>query len=404
MNRKIGTVDPLAVALAGFVIGMVVAAVVVWLLLYSRLRAQREQWETRSPVSEQTLQVIDSLRQPAFILGAHDEVLRASPAARSTGLVRGTRVTLPDLLDAIRASRREDQPRSFDRTARKEHGSPARALNAQLTPLGAGLVLVVADDYSVLTRVDETRRDFVANVSHELKTPVGALQVLAEAIGAAPDDPDAVAHFADRIQQESQRLGELIAQIIELSRLQSDDPLVHPGHVDLDVVIALAVDHCSDLARGRGVSISVTGERGLRVLGNRDQLISALTNLISNAIAYSDRKARVAVSTQRVSELNDEFIDIRVADNGIGIPAAEIDRIFERFYRADYARSRSSGGTGLGLAIVKHVVAAHGGSVQVWSKVGQGSTFTVRLPALLEATEQPGQASTGPGRTREDTP
>jgi two-component system, OmpR family, sensor histidine kinase SenX3 len=220
------------------------------------------------------------------------------------------------------------------------------------------------------------RRDFVANVSHELKTPVGAIRLLAEAVCDAADDPVAVRRFAGRMLTESDRLSRLVQQIIELSRLQDDDPLDAPVVVSVDEVVAGAVDASAIDANDRRIKIVSSGAHDLKVLGNEEQIRAAVANLVANAVAYSGDDSTVLVSTKSESGM----VEISVVDQGIGIPSGELDRIFERFYRVDPARHRSTGGTGLGLSIVKHVAATHGGEIRVWSVEGQGSTFTLTLP------------------------
>jgi two-component system sensor histidine kinase SenX3 len=256
----------------------------------------------------------------------------------------------------------------------------------------------------------------VANVSHELKTPVGALNLLAEAVGEAADDPEAVVRFAGRMQTESARLSQLVKQIIELSRLQGDDPLEQPAVVDVDTVVDRAIDQSTIDAASRRIEVVHNGQRGLKILGNLDEVALALANLVSNAVAYSPDDSRVVVAAKQ----DETRVDLTVSDQGIGIPATEIDRIFERFYRVDPARHRSTGGTGLGLSIVKHVAASHGGDIRVWSVEGQGSTFTLSLPRAMtsgHATDAPPagpdrsagtDAPTGPdsptGRTHQEAP
>jgi len=256
--------------------------------------------------------------------------------------------------------------------------------SSRVAPLDEGLVLILAEDRTAARRIEETRRDFVANVSHELKTPIGAISLLAEAVEDAADDPPAVRKFAGRMGVESSRLIALVAQIIDLSRLQADDPLAAPEDVDIDAVLADAVDRCRVDAERHQVSLAVAGTRGCRVLGSARQLGVAVSNLVENALIYSDPGARVVVAARLQAMSDDDYVEITVSDNGIGIAAADLQRIFERFYRVDYARSRANGGTGLGLSIVKHIAATHGGEVSVWSKPHQGSTFTIRLPAHLQ--------------------
>jgi two-component system, OmpR family, sensor histidine kinase SenX3 len=213
-------------------------------------------------------------------------------------------------------------------------------------------------------------------VSHELKTPVGAIRLLSDAVIDAADDPEAVQRFAGRMHTESERLARLVQQIIELSRLQGDDPLDEPVAVEVDKILARAIDESLTDAGVREISLVQKGTHGLMLLGNSEQVAVAVSNLVANAVAYSPEGSTVVVGATG----HDLSVDISVTDQGIGIPASEIDRIFERFYRVDPARHRSTGGTGLGLSIVKHVAASHGGEVRVWSVEGQGSTFTLTLP------------------------
>ena len=255
-------------------------------------------------------------------------------------------------------------------------GGQQRHVTARVAPLGSRLVLALVEDRTRERRVEAIRRDFVANVSHELKTPVGAIRLLAEAVHDASDDPEAVERFAGRMLKESDRLSKLVQQIIELSRLQGDDPLEMPELVSVDEILSTAIDTSAIDAQAKGISVVSAGESGLEVRGNHEQIAVAVGNLVANAVAYSTPRSSVMVS----AKANGPNVDISVTDQGIGIPANEIERIFERFYRVDPARHRSTGGTGLGLSIVKHVAATHGGEVRVWSVEGQGSTFTLTLP------------------------
>ena len=242
-----------------------------------------------------------------------------------------------------------------------------------------------SSDVTEARRAEAVRRDFVANVGHELKTPVGALALLAEAIEQAADDPEAVQRFAGRIAHEADRLGRLVREVIDLSRLQGGEPLPELVPVDLDVVIAEAVDRTRTAARAKGLDIAVGGETGLVVRGVESQLATAVTNLLANAVAYSAGENRIAVAARSRSG----FAEIAVTDSGIGIPRSDRHRVFERFYRVDQSRASSTGGTGLGLAIVKHVASNHGGSVSVWSEEGLGSTFTLRIPLVAGVRPDP---------------
>jgi two-component system sensor histidine kinase SenX3 len=214
-------------------------------------------------------------------------------------------------------------------------------------------------------------------VSHELKTPVGALSLLAEAVLAAADDKKQVEHFAEKMQAEATRLGNLIQDVIDLSRLQSDDPMNRAELLETEFLINRAVEEVKTLAGGLGVEIIRGEPEASVILGDRGQLLTALRNLLTNAISYSAENTRVSVTAREI----DGIVEISVKDAGLGIPSHDLDRIFERFYRVDPARSRGTGGTGLGLAIVKHVCQNHGGEVTVWSEIGTGSTFTLRIPS-----------------------
>jgi len=323
------------------------------------------------------------LSSSGVVVGPHDEVLEATATARTLGLVRGSRIAVPELLQLVRSVRREGDGRTADLQISRGVRVASTYLTARVAPLDESLILILADDQTAVRRIEQTRRDFVANISHELKTPIGAISLLAEAVEDAADDPAAVRKFASRMGIESERLTDLVVQIIELSRLQADDPLVHPEVVDIDEVLTDAVERRRMDAERKRITLTVAGVAGTRVLGSARQLGVAVGNLVENAMVYSDPGARVVVAAHVQARSDDDYVEITVSDNGIGIPAAELGRIFERFYRVDYARSRSNGGTGLGLAIVKHIAAIHGGDVSVWSQVGRGSTFTIKIPAHL---------------------
>lgn len=237
--------------------------------------------------------------------------------------------------------------------------------------------LVYADDQSEQARMEATRRDFVANVSHELKTPVGAMGVLAEALLESADDPEIVRHFGSKVLLESNRLANMVGELIELSRLQGAEPLPDLDEVDVDAVVAEAISRNKVAADNAGIQVVTDQPGGLRVLGDPTLLATAMANLIANAIAYSPEHSTVSVSRTR----RGDAVEIAVTDRGIGIAREDQERVFERFFRVDQARSRATGGTGLGLAIVKHVAANHNGSIRLWSQPGTGSTFTLSIPA-----------------------
>lgn len=334
-------------------------------------------------------EVLSVLSSSAVVVGPHDEVLEATATARTLGLVRGSRIAVPELLQLVRSVRREGDGRTVDLQLSRGVRVASTYLTARVALLDESLILILADDQTAVRRIEQTRRDFVANISHELKTPIGAISLLAEAVEDAADDPAAVRKFASRMGIESARLTDLVVQIIELSRLQADDPLVHPEIVDIDEVLTDAVERWRMDAERKRITLTVAGVPGTRVLGSARQIGVAVGNLVENAMVYSDPGARVVVAAHVQARGDDDYVEITVSDNGIGIPAAELGRIFERFYRVDYARSRSNGGTGLGLAIVKHIAAIHGGDVSVWSQVGRGSTFTIKIPAHVHDVAPP---------------
>lgn len=319
--------------------------------------------------------VLAALPGSGIVVNADGVVLKASAPSYALGLVRGAALAVPELVALVEAVSRDGETREAELTVTAS-GSTPRTVSARVAPLGSALVLVLAEDRTRERRLETVRRDFVANVSHELKTPVGAIRLLAEAVQDAADDPEAVVRFSGRMLTESERLTRLVQQIIELSRLQDDDPLETPQPVPIDQVIARAVDGSRTDAEARDIDVVVKGETGLEVAGSFEQVATAVSNLVANAVAYSGEGTSVVVSAKG----HPDTVDVCVIDQGIGIPAAELGRIFERFYRVDPARHRSTGGTGLGLSIVKHVAATHGGDVTVWSAEGQGSTFTLTLP------------------------
>ncbi|SBT48314.1 two-component system, OmpR family, sensor histidine kinase SenX3 [Micromonospora auratinigra] len=361
---------------------------------------------------------IDALRAGVVVLDADDVPVLVNPAARALGLLRtgttpGSIAAHPlirTLAGQVRRTgvRREielDLPRGRDSAGVNPLGVHLRAMG-----LGGGYVSIEAADVTESHRLARVRRDFVANVSHELKTPIGALQLLAEALvdatepaGEADLSEDMVAarRFAERIQHESTRLGRLVQELLELTRLQGAEPQPPPEPVSLDWVIAEVVDRTRTAASARRVEVVVDGARGLTAYGSDTQLATAVANLVENAINYSGEDTTVRVTARST----DDHVEVAVADQGIGIAPNEVDRIFERFYRADRARSRSTGGTGLGLAIVKHIAGNHGGRVDVSSTLGGGSTFTLRLPASppddLEATLSSAGIEAGPAELRQ---
>lgn len=321
--------------------------------------------------------LLSALPGACMVVDNAGDVVRASEDAMVLNLVQSGRIAVPEIAAVVADVRRDGSIREHDLSVdRPPLGTSQIMLRLRVAPLGADTVLVLAEDLSEAQRVDAVRRDFVANVSHELKTPIGALSLLAEAVLSSADEPEAVRHFAGRMEAEAGRLSDLVGDLIDLSRLQGASPLKGAHAVDVDVVVAEALDNTRLLAQNSQIEVVTGGTGGLVVLGDEDQLATALRNLLTNAINYSPRSTTVSLTTKQ----SDGLVEISVTDRGMGIPAAEQERVFERFYRVDQARSRVTGGTGLGLSIVKHVAENHGGEVGVWSVLGEGSTFTLRLP------------------------
>ena len=330
-----------------------------------------------------------ALQSDSLILLPGEVPLFQSAGVSNFGVVRENRVVSEELLALVRVVRRTSQlHRGAIELPRGPIGEGKRELTITVAPLNnSGMILVLISDESEYQKVDAIRRDFVANISHELKTPIGALSLLSEAVLGAKNDPEAVVKFASKMQKESRRLTDLVQEIINLSRLQGNDPLISAYAVDVEDIIREAVNQCQTSAEGRNIEIVLGEISNTTILGDRDQLIMAFQNLIENAINYSPENTKVSVSASIIEGL----VEISVADQGIGISESELERIFERFYRIDPARSRETGGTGLGLSIVKHVALNHGGDIKVWSKLNVGSTFALRLPIAPDESIEEGE-------------
>jgi two-component system sensor histidine kinase SenX3 len=331
------------------------------------------------------LEALGQLDQNALVLAPGEVIVFASENIDHIGVLRDGLIQSQELLAIIRVVRRTNVKQTGTiEVPRGPIGEGRHDLTVNVIPLiREQLVLVLLSDESQAQRIQDVRRDFVANVSHELKTPIGALLLLSEAVLGAKDDPAAVEKFATRMQIESKRLTDLVQEIINLSRLQDSDPLSVPSELIVRDLVNEAIDQSQVGAENRKIEI-LTGEvaNGV-VLGDREQLIMAIQNLVENAVNYSPEGTKVTVS----SVVKDGIATISITDQGIGIPENEKDRIFERFYRVDPARSRESGGTGLGLSIVKHVATKHGGEVSVWSVEDVGSTFSLKLPIFSKSEE-----------------
>lgn len=332
---------------------------------------------TLTIVSAELNQLLTALPGIIVLVDEHGEVLYQSPAAVPLSLVRGDRLRssrlrkfIADVQLARQASSREwDLKRGDERDDFVVHAAP----------FSDGTLLLTLDDVSEAKRLDAVRRDFVANVSHELKTPVSALSLLAEAVSEAAEDPEAVRHFTSRMKAEAQRLAVLVGDLLDLSLL-SHEGLRAIDPIEVDSFILTATDAVAQIAQNRRVQVTTKGDRGVVIYGDREQLVMAIRNLLTNAVGYSPEGGVVTIAVKRVGD----FVEISVSDQGEGIPEEALIRIFERFFRVDPGRSRQTGGTGLGLAIVKHVSANHGGDCVAESVVGDGATFTLRLPVFID--------------------
>ncbi|MDZ4266062.1 MAG: ATP-binding protein [Mycobacterium sp.] len=370
------------VALLALTIGVAVGTGVVPRIRERRQRRSAEQ--SGITVSQMLEHVVAQSPVGIVVVDTFRDVVYTNDRARDLGLVRDRLLDDRAWLAAQRTlTTGEDgevdlSPRKRSRTGRS--GLAVRGHVRLLTEDDRRFAVVYVDDQSEHARMEATRRDFVANVSHELKTPVGAMGVLAEAILASGDDPETIRRFAQMMVAESNRLADMVGELIELSRLQGAERLPDLEAVDVDTVVAEALSRHKVAADNADIAITTDAPTGYRVLGDQTLLVTAVANLVSNAIAYSPNGSSVSISRRR----RGDNIEIAVTDRGIGIARADQERVFERFFRVDKARSRATGGTGLGLAIVKHVAANHNGSIRLWSQPGTGSTFTLSIPAFSD--------------------
>ncbi|MDA0274174.1 MAG: ATP-binding protein [Actinobacteria bacterium] len=359
------------------------AALLLGYLLVNRVRTSANQQEASINAAE--LAVLNAMLDAWVILDEHQNVLTSSDEAQELDLATGNKLTHANVTNFVaEAIKNTQSPEGILEIPRSALGTASLALLANLSPISNNRYLLILRDVSDVTRVELVRRDFVANVSHELKTPVGALSLLSEAAAEAADDPAAVRRFALKMQAEAQRLTNLVNDLIDLSRLQSDDPLKKATIAPVARLVDAAVSDVKAVADAKEIELSVKIQTGLQVACVERQLITAIRNLIVNAVNYSSNQTKVAITAEEV----DDLIEIRVTDQGVGIPETDQLRVFERFYRIDPARSRATGGTGLGLSIVKHIATGHGGDVILRSIEGKGSTFTLRLPTPSEETLQ----------------
>lgn len=372
--------DSLPIVLAA-VSGLLIGGAVVWILSISIGRKKMLKVAERQ-AQDTVADLLDVLATAGLLLDSSNQVIRSTTGAEVLGLLNGRNLAQAELLDLVLVARATEKPAEAEIELAAGMQSGSTWVRARAAQLSDGNVLLTVADETESQRLEETRRDFVANISHELKTPIGAISLLSEALIDGANDQALVKKFSADLFRESKRLASLVQDIIQLSRLQSADLLKTAVPIDLSSVIAEAVERNQVLAERKGIKISWDSPPGTLVLGDGEMLSMAVKNLIENAILYSDEGGQVGVGLRE----DDGTAQISVTDTGVGIDPEHVERIFERFYRADPSRSRSTGGTGLGLAIVKHVANNHRGDIQVFSKLGFGSTFTLRLPIYVSET------------------
>lgn len=377
-----GGMDSTQLAVVSLAVGALIGGAVAGLVLIALRVRDRARVDASLELPDGTRAVLQGMDEVAVVVDASLQIVAASAPAELFGMLEGYSLPGDELRGLVRTARRADAAET--ETLRLRRGVELRLVTARASVITPRLTLIVIRDITEHERVEEMRRDFVSNTSHELKTPVGAITLLAEAIESAADDPEQVRYFAGRLSAEATRLGQLTSRIMNLSRLQSADDLTELRDVSVDEVVASAIESQSIAADAAGIEIVRGGARRAYVRGDVQVLTEAIANLVANAVAYSPAGAQVGVGVRADADV----VEIAVTDRGIGIPEGEQQRVFERFYRADQARSRRTGGTGLGLSIVKHAVQRHGGEVELWSRPGRGSTFTVRLAAVAGPPEE----------------
>lgn len=372
--------------LLALLLGLAVGGGSAYLLGMAARRGRQVMAIATEPIPDGIVAMVDVLESAGIVFDGSNQVILASPGADALDLVDGRELRSREIMDAVRRAWRTGEAEVLDiayRRGRIGVGTELQ-LRARVAPLGNRFMLLLIADRTEELRLAGVRRDFVANISHELKTPIGALTLLSEAIEAAAEEPERVRAFSQRMQVEAERLGRMTKELIDLSRIQADDPLDDAERFSIAHVVDVAVDRNAVLAEAKRMLILPRMLDDAEVLGSEELVTMAVQNLITNAVQYSPAATHVGVGVRVV----DDVVEIAVTDNGVGIAAEDHERVFERFYRIDPARSRVTGGTGLGLSIVKHVAISHGGEVRLWSHPGQGSTFTLRLPAAAVATRK----------------
>ncbi|MBP6187088.1 MAG: two-component sensor histidine kinase [Rhodoluna sp.] len=356
--------------------GLIVGAGFVLVLTRDKRKKQLEAIEAERAIPEGAVEILDLLTSAGVILNGSNTVVRATNGALALGLVQNRLLIHSELVRLVELVRGTGRNHEIEAELSTGLRGESIWVLARAARMENNNVMLLVEDRTEAKRLEETRRDFVANISHELKTPIGAIGLLAEALQDATDDPAMVTKFAGNLYKESRRLGSLVQEIIQLSRLQSAELSKTGELVDLEGIVHESVERNQVIAEAKNITLDVVAPSGVVVYGDHEMLTMAVKNLIENAILYSDSDSTVGIGLRSVNGI----AEIAVTDHGVGIAAEDQERIFERFYRVDPSRSRDTGGTGLGLSIVKHVASNHRGEIKLFSQVGIGSTFTLRLP------------------------
>jgi two-component system sensor histidine kinase SenX3 len=362
----------------GGVLTLVTGLVIGWLLGRKNKSVSESEPDAFPDLVADVLELMGSV---GIVVDGSNKVVGTNSWAESFGLVARGFLVHAELVDLVKRARTGSEIESFEGILRVGLAKQKVSVAAKSKLVERDYVVLVLEDRTSDIRLDKTRRDFIENISHELKTPIGAIALLSEAIQEAGDDRVAVAKFASSLNKESSRLTFLVQDIIKLSRLQSEEVIADAEVVDLNEVVLEALDRNEQLAANRKIRLISEQATALEVFGNKEMLITAVKNLVENAISYSDQGTSVGIGCTA----RDSVAEIVVTDSGAGISPEDQQRIFERFYRADPSRSRDTGGTGLGLSIVKHVAKIHRGEIKLFSQIGVGSTFTLRIPLATAA-------------------
>jgi two-component system sensor histidine kinase SenX3 len=369
-----------------FLAGTSVVAVLVAVITYLVFRARhlRITAADDEPLTDAASRLISVLATAGMVVDDSLAVLRATNSAIALGLVSGRVIRSSEIRALVRTTQETETTNSVDFELTLAEGGDVRYLRARAVTIGAGIVLVLVEDNTEARDFESIRRDFIANVTHEIKTPIGAIALLSEAMEGALDDPTRMHKFADSLRRETGRLSTLITEIIQLSRVETSNILAKAKPANVGVVVREALERTLVIADAKDIVVNAKYPDDVFVMGDGELLTVAVKNLVENAIQYSDRKQSVGIGVTT----RNGHVDIIVTDQGVGIPADEQSRVFERFYRVDESRDRTTGGTGLGLSLVKHIALSHRGEVTLFSQPGVGSTFTMRLPRLVETSKE----------------